>query len=380
MDESRKNPHLAALTGLRFLAAFLVFFCHATLEGILNDAATDEPLRRAALTAGWLGVEFFFILSGFVLTWSTSDEDTPGRFWRRRAVKIFPNHIVTWAVSVAFALLGGLAVSAPQLLPNLLLINVWVPDDRFLTPLNVPSWSLGCELLFYLLFPWLRRVIFAIRPARLWLVTGMVVAAIVAVPFAVYLLLPGTPRLQGFDMSLLQRWAVHAFPPVRALEFVLGMLVARIVMTGRWIPVSIRTSLLLLACCSLAQFALVRTAFGNTAPTALPLVFVIAAVAASELSGKTSILGGRALVRLGELSFAFYMVHYLVLQYGHAALGGGSWPAPAALGIIAFLLLVALCVSWLLYTSVELPAMRRWSRPRRPEAARQIPGRQDARV
>jgi peptidoglycan/LPS O-acetylase OafA/YrhL len=78
-------------------------------------------------------------------------------------------------------------------------------------------------------------------------------------------------------------------------------------------------------------------------------------------------------VWLGGISYAFYLVHYLVLDYGHIPIGATrTWPVPAALGILAVMLAVATTAAWLLTRLVEEPAMRRWARPRaRPAIPRE---------
>ena len=85
---------LPSLTGLRFAAAFLVFGFHAHIEGIVAAGATRDVMDWV-FGPGAAGVSFFFVLSGFVLTWSVRPGETAWRFWRRRIAKIYPNHAVT---------------------------------------------------------------------------------------------------------------------------------------------------------------------------------------------------------------------------------------------------------------------------------------------
>src|SRR5688572_27893642 len=83
-----KVARLDALTGLRFIAAFMVFVFHAALLFVFADINVSLFLMDIAGTAGHVGVSFFFILSGFVLTWSMKKGDTAPKFWRRRFFKI----------------------------------------------------------------------------------------------------------------------------------------------------------------------------------------------------------------------------------------------------------------------------------------------------
>ncbi|MFH9422931.1 acyltransferase family protein, partial [Streptomyces sp. NPDC017529] len=164
------RPKLPSLTGVRFIAAGLVFFFHASLTFIPLSPFADEDVaegfRWLFSKAGWMGVTFFFVLSGFVMTWSAKPGDTVTGFWRRRLLKIFPNHVVTWAL--AMVLFAGTVTPVSSWLPNLLLVHSWFPDPQIHLSVNQPAWSLCSELLFYLLFPALIGPILRIRESRLW--------------------------------------------------------------------------------------------------------------------------------------------------------------------------------------------------------------------
>jgi peptidoglycan/LPS O-acetylase OafA/YrhL len=189
-------------------------------------------------------VSFFFILSGFVLTWSARSEDTPGRFLRRRFTKIFPNHIVTWAATLLiFAWVGQQIAGAPTVL-NLLLVHTWVPKLEYFGSVNPVSWSLACEVLFYLSFPVLLRLVKKIRPERLWLTAVLVVATIFVVPLFAKVM-SDQPIMPGTTTPVQEFWFVYGLPPVRGLEFLLGMVMARLLTTGRRMPLSLGPALLL---------------------------------------------------------------------------------------------------------------------------------------
>ncbi|MCX5208616.1 acyltransferase [Kitasatospora sp. NBC_00240] len=354
---------LPSLTGLRFVAALLVFFTHLSVEGYLAPGPASTVFRYA-FGLGWVGVEFFFILSGFVLTWSARQDDSRSRFWRRRLVKIFPTHLLTWLAALLLALWAGETLTGGRLLPSLFLVHAWVPELDVMRAVNLPSWSLSCELAFYLAFPWLRALTDRIRADRLWAWVLGVTAVIVLLPFADDAFVPGSPRLPGLEMSLLQNWFLVALPAVRALDFVLGVLLARIVLAGRWIPLGLPAAAVLVAAGTALQLALVPTVYGFTATVALPLALLVAAAAQADVLGKASPFRSRTAVRLGEISFAFYMTHHLVLHYVRVALGETRvWSVPAVVGLGAVLLVATIGMSWLSYRFVELPAVRRWSDP-----------------
>lgn len=360
---------LPSLTGMRFLAALMVFLFHSSRLNPLLNAFHGTPAHwyAAALTqAGWVGVSFFFLLSGFVLTWVANASDTPRRFWRRRAVKLYPNHVVMFAVTM---LVLTTATPLRQWLPNLLLIQTWFPSTHLDTIFSVdqPSWSLSCEIVFYLLFPLLYRRLLAIAPARLWTwAAGFVAAAFAvasiaqfALPSAHMVPVPGGPV---FPASEWQVWLVYAMPLSRMLEFILGMLLARIVLTGRWINLPLAPAGLLALAAYVASSA-VPWAYSAVAICMAPLALLIAAAAAADVRGRRSPFRGRTLVWLGEVSFAFYLVHGPVLGYLRGKLTPGETFEPlTATGLVLAALSISLSLAWILHTCVERPLMNRWSR------------------
>ncbi|MFE9427589.1 acyltransferase family protein [Kitasatospora sp. NPDC006697] len=361
---------LPSLTGMRFGAAFLVFLCHSFVLGYF-DARTEAKLAPLAFAIGWLGVEFFFVLSGFVLTWSARGRQPVRRFWRRRLAKIYPNHVVAWGAAIVLALLAGQQVHLGDLLPSLFLVHTWLPEARFILTINVVTWSLSCELLFYLAFPLLHGLVRRIPAARLWWAVAGVTAVILLLPAIGQAWLPGRPRLPGLGMSLTQNWFLVSFPPTRALDFTLGILMARIVQEGRWPRISPLVPAVLLAVGFAAQLTAYPGVYSLSAPVALPLALLVPAVAAVDLRGGRSLFRSRPVVWLGTVSYASYLTHFLVLEFGHTALGSTrSWTTPAAIGVLAGMFGAATLVAWALHSLVENPAMRLLAAPR---AARPTP-------
>ncbi|MBN0048320.1 acyltransferase [Streptomyces actuosus] len=366
---------LPSLTGLRFFAATAVFLYHVTSAGLTPLGGRPAQVAgRLFGVGGGLGVSFFFLLSGFILTWSARAEDTPRRFWRRRVVKLFPNHLVTFGLAM-LVYAGATTTAVRQWLPNLLLVQTWSWDPAVSFSVNAPSWSLGCELFFYLCFPLLHRAVAAIDPGRLWAWTAGFTAAVVAVPAFAYAVLPSGVRAPGWQVGAVQNWFVYQLPPVRMLEFVIGMLLARIVLTDRWIGVRMPTALVVCA----AGYAValeVPYLYALSAVWVVPLGLLIPAVAVADATGRRSPFRGRVMKWLGEVSFAFYLLQACVL------IGGADWLASRrpfgtgeAIGLCVLAWAVTLVLAHLLYTLVERPAMRMWSRSRRIPARSGQPDR-----
>jgi peptidoglycan/LPS O-acetylase OafA/YrhL len=307
--------------------------------------------------AGATGVSFFFVLSGFVLMWSARPHDTATGFWRRRIARIYPVHLVTAAAAMFLgsAMLGQPRPTGPQLAANLLLIHSWWP--AWWQTLNPVSWSLACEAFFYASFPVLAWVLQRLGHRAL---TGLAAAA-----GATVLVLPWVNIHYTLGLAL------FSSPLARLPEFILGAVLARLVQLGRWRGPGLKASSAI-AVTGYILASVARFDFAFAACTVLGFALLIPAAALADLRDLSSVWRHPALVRLGELSFAFYMVHILVLHAGSAMLTTLPAPIGAAAAFTA-----SLGLSWLIYEGVERPA-RRLILPRRrrrsPSGLRQIRG------
>lgn len=366
----RDAVRLPSLTGMRGPAAVLAFFCHAGLAiPPLRLLADDDRARGFTGVAERFGpptIIFFFVLSGFVLTWSARDTDTVTGFWRRRFVKIYPNYVITWAL--ALVVFASSFASTRQTVTNLLMLHVWVPDFGYLFSVNPPSWSLGCELLFYLSFPLLFHLVRRIRPEHLKYWISATTAAIVTLPFFTYLLTPETPNIllsmEPANVSDKQYWFVYFLPVTRVLDFALGMLVALAVRHGRWRNIGLVWSGLLVAGAYLLSLH-VPLLYGMRSTATVPWVLMIAAAAVADIEGRFSVFRHRSLIWLGNISFAFYLMHFIVLAWGRRILGREVYSGTETALVVGALLVLTVLLSWALYVLVERPVYRRWSEPRR---------------
>ena len=359
----KRSSRLPSLTGLRFVAALLVFAYHAALPipsmRLFADDAVAYGFYDRASQAGGLGVGFFFVLSGFILTWSARPGDTPRTFWRRRFVKIYPNYVVAWVL--AMVLFASAYTPAWRAVTNLFMLQVWVPDFDTNFSVDPPGWSLGAEAFFYALFPVLLAFATRIRPERLkfW-ISGLIVL-VVAKPVLGYLLFPDTPAIPGeASVSVSQYWFGYILPPVRVLDFALGILVARAVMAGRWRDIGMLWSGALLV----GGYVLAESTpylYGQSAVFIVPAALLIAAAATADNENRFTVFRNRVMTWLGEISFAFYLVHFIVLTYGRSLLGDRYFSTSATIALLVAGVAVSIAVSWLLYSVVERPITRRWS-------------------
>ncbi|AHH97214.1 acyltransferase family protein [Kutzneria albida] len=367
------RSRLPSLTGMRFFAAAVVFVYHVSRQYVFRDQAVNNGFLDVMGRTGGIGVSFFFVLSGFVLTWSARRDEPPRLFWRRRACKIYPNHVVMWAVTIVLMLSTGGVVTVAAAIPNLLLVQSWSPNSDIFFSVNQLAWSLSCEVFFYFLFPFLLRGLLRLDPRRLWPCAIALMAAIWCVPFLANLLpqQPAWPEPGNDSVAVWSLWATYIFPPTRLLEFLLGMLLALIVRNGRWIGLRLGPA---------AGLALLGYLLGMVVPyvwslvaaTVIPLALLVPAAAVADLRGQRSPLRNRVMTYLGEVSFALYLVGGQVTGYLLLAFGKGPvWSVPGGTAFIVVCLLAAVLAAGLLHRYVEQPFMTRFARPR-PRPVREI--------
>jgi len=359
-------PRLDALTGLRFWFAFLVV-CHHSLQHWFG------PGIYPVADFGYIGVDFFFVLSGFVLTWSWRPDVSARRFWWNRVARIWPLHLTTLVLALVFVADQVSRPGALGTLANLALLQAWVPDQHIYFGYNAVAWSLSCEVFFYLSFPVLARAISGLSSrARVGLV-AMVVVALTCYP-GIFSLTVAPRDVSGWE------WTTYVAPLWRLGEFVVGI-VAALALRDGWRP-RLRGSHALTGAAVLAGGLLAVGLHDGHLPNRpfveivgmLVVATVIVAIAGDELRGNVRVLGSRVMVALGAASYALYLCHALLYgwlvermpQTGDGMMRGVGWSSYVAL---------ALAVAFALHHLVEVPA-ERWLRRRslssrgaRPEAA-----------
>lgn len=326
------------------------------------------------------GVSFFFVLSGFILTHVYSARPTgTGRFLLTRAARLWPLHLTTLAL--VFLLLRpdsrqfpGEGFFDPRvvLVANVLLVHALVPFQTYVFSWNAPSWSISTEWFFYLMFPLLLPGL-----ERNWFRKLAGFAAIIALfglAAAVFDIPPTAPP-EALGMMFL----TYSSPFFRGFEFMLGM------STYVWwrrmernppgfgVSALAETGLcLVLLWWGLAGFDATAAAVADVpilaqwhyssafSPICALLILVVAAGRGPIGRG----LSARPLVWLGEISFALYMVHQILMKALYLrALEGKMEPAGP---LLVFPLCLAAAAA--LHHLVEKPArakiLRRFGRLR----------------
>ncbi|HET6908352.1 MAG TPA: acyltransferase [Mycobacteriales bacterium] len=349
-----RAPRLDALTGLRFWFAFLVVVHHSLQHWF-------GPAVYPIADFGYIGVDFFFVLSGFVLTWSWRPDLPTGRFWLNRVARIWPLHLATLVLAVTFVADEVHHPGAAGTVANLFLVQAWVPGQQNYFGYNAVAWSLSCEVFFYLAFPVLVR-----RLAGLTMKRRLHVAAAVVVAMCIY---PGL-----FSLTIAPHdaagweWTTYVLPLWRLGEFVIGIIAALAVRDG-WRPRVRGGAALAVATCAAAGLLVDGLRAGHLPNRPfieivgmLVVAGVICAVAADELSGRRRLLSSRVMVSLGAASYALYLCHALLFGWvvHHWADTGSG--VVRALGWSSYVA-AAIVLSYLLHRLVEVPC-ERWIRSR----------------
>lgn len=346
--------HLDALTGIRGIAAWAVVLYHIrlSLTGLLPAPAI------AALGQGYLAVDLFFILSGFVIWYNYADRIRSGGWgeassflWRRFA-RVWPLHAVVLAGFVLLALLlaatGRDTSGYPwaELPLHVMLIQNWGLTDAL--SWNHPAWSISAELAAYLLFP---PILLATRWERWPSLALAVLAGAMALALHWAFSWRGLVSL-GDD--------IPAFGVVRCLAgFYTGAILC--LLWGRWREQRGASAMALAGACVLAGAGWL----GGWAQTAVvPGCFALGLLALALDRGPVSRwLGGRALTYLGEISYSTYLCHFgLYIIYKLAFVDASLQLGWAQLA--GYLTLVGIA-SVVLYHGLEKPAQR-WLNARAP--------------
>ncbi len=351
---------------MRFAAALLVFSWHCV------------PTRRVSATfsLGYVGVSFFFLLSGFILTYGYHrafaagiDLRTLRAFYVARIARVYPLHLVTlplmilclaylganpvWTGVDAQTRLGAIAAGA-------FLIQGWFPDRVIHFGGNGPAWSISVEAFFYALFP-----VLAFALLRLFRRSSPRVVLVVAGGLWLAATLVLAPQQAAFD-----DWRFYVFPPARLVDFVVGMLLGIAFLRrdpeAAWPLRATSVEMLAVAAAALVIYAsplfpLSLRFSAGVMPAWACVIFVFA----WRRGAISRLLEHPVLVRLGEVSYAFYLVHLAVIDIVARALG---WRSPLAAPLM---LAATLALAIALHYGVEQPLRRRirTSLAPRPRAA-----------
>jgi peptidoglycan/LPS O-acetylase OafA/YrhL len=354
---------LSALTGLRAVAAFMVFLFHVHLR---QPMLFLQWHMRNLVNQGALGVTVFFVLSGFLLTYSHLPDFSTGqlptdayfkRFMRKRVARIYPAYLaglLLFGGAVAAANSASWQPSKLTVLANLTMTQSLFPHLAMNWYGN-GAWSISTEMFFYLGFPFLLPLLLRINsPKVLWVLLGVVILAGT-----------GGGLAYRFWPAHVEYVLMYTHPLFRGSEFIAGMLTGLLVFRFSW-RVSEWGALALVAVAAvyIANRGYLLEGFVVHNWLVVPaIVGLLAALVDAPRTKVLRFLGHPWLVYAGRLSYCFYIAQlpFFVLQdirlEAHLPLTAWWWSGPAVFA-------GATVVAVLLHHLVELPA-HRWLLPKR---------------
>ena len=232
MSSASAQPQLPALTGIRFVAALHVVLFHCSGWA---KSSWPAPLRNL-VGAGYTAVGLFFVLSGFILTYTYRPDRSRRAFYAGRAARIYPVYLLGLFLAAPFfvwkhvregsygsLLAYGGAVAG--------LLQAYAPSLAMAW--NPPAWSLSAEATFYALFPFLAPHVLRARRATAVAVGLAAWAMSLAFPMAYLALRPDGVATPTYETAGLSIDVLKYNPLVRLPEFVVGIVVGKLFLEAR---------------------------------------------------------------------------------------------------------------------------------------------------
>jgi exopolysaccharide production protein ExoZ len=325
---------------LRGISAVLVIFFHAAIQSTALSGV-DVP------TFGKLGVDVFFVISGFVMWESvTTRPISPILFLKKRFCRIVPLYwtFTLAAASVAFVkpqLLRSTIFNLPHLIASLAFVP-WINPvatgtslDERITPVINPGWTLIFEMLFYVLFASIlilpRRLRFPILIAEMLLIHGT----------AVYFRDAGAvPQFYAQNVMF---------------EFLFGILIAIIVPRYRAMALPIAAGLVALALAALLWGDLVQPVAARWLWLGVPAAVLVTASVDLERAGWMPQIAW--LGRIGGASYSIYLSHVFVVAGARTVIqgsGAGGWSMQPLI-FIPLAVIASIAVGMVVHHRIERP-------------------------
>lgn len=320
---SSAAPRLDALIGIRFVAAIAVFNAH-----VIPPADGPAILATVSL-AGHDWMTMFFILSGLVLVWNydpvIGDRLTsPGlrTYYVARLARIYPLYLVALAIAVIPSMTSGADIvgllTDARFWQHVLALQAWSGDLTVAYGFNPPAWSIGVEFFLYALFPLLLVAIRPLRQSPRALVAIAVIAIVLASAITLAFVLAGLAELPRTDPESAHRW-IYRTPLTRIPDFVLGMCLGYLITLSRTRAME-RAGLRVqwvggvLVAGSMLVAPLVESVWSLDAAAMVPFALLMLGLGWAPHTGLARLLSTKLWVFLGEVSFAFYLLHVLVIS------------------------------------------------------------------
>jgi peptidoglycan/LPS O-acetylase OafA/YrhL len=384
--ETARRSTLGALTGARFLAAFWVVLYHF----VFSFQEAPEPASQWAkiaggnpfllvLAQGHLAVDFFFLLSGFILAYTYAADDAKVRggnrsFWVARIARIYPVYLLGLLLGFGPYLADGHSLFGigSATAAHFLLIQAWFPSTL---DWNLASWSLSVEGFFYLLFPLLLPLLARLSRTALW---RAMLATWAAFGLLLTLLWLTEPRY-----GVLWWWssAVRYNPLVSLPEFIVGVALGLLFLRGDlswgrmrawrdhhfdWAIGVVGTLFVALLLVTAVQ-GYNAGAIDSMAVLALPFLTALILLLAFGRGKIAQALARPRMQWLGEISYGIYIIHGPIWLLLSGLVIATLHVHTSNLALLIAFLTLTVAVAGLSFTYLERPARRyiraRWAQP-----------------
>ena len=345
------RPNLPPLTSLRFFAALGVVVFHYNL--------TNNLLPNVIARFGNEAVTFFFVLSGFILTYAhglpgAGMNVSPREFFIARLARIWPVYCLAVVIVVLlFFIVGVLNASIVlRAVPVILMVQAWFP--HFALALNPPAWSLSNEIFFYICFPALWGVT---RKLSVTLFLAVAAALVVFVALIRVELAAG-----GEDWDSFRQY----FPVLNFPQFIWGTAIGYLFVAKEPLGQRAHTMLFLIGAVALGTVMVFKPTFEwLSSSTTLCVVYAAIILGAANVGGTVrKVLCVRFLTILGEASYAIYILHFpLWLWWNHYTKIAYELNLPSIVDFLSYMSILFL-ISLASLIFVEKPARLALSRRR----------------
>ena len=312
-----RKPQLPALTGIRTLLALGIVLFHFTPSHL--------GLLYPLIDNAYVYVSVFFLISGYVLTYNYAERGASlikRDFWMARFSRLYPVYLLVLLISTTMLVDEWHARSHAEFWRGViltpLLLQGWSPN--LATFWNTVAWTLSCEVMLYIAFPWLIRFPWPKKAGQLVLLL-LCLWAIGLIPHSLYILLnpdhlPGpVTRYSSTEMIRFLKFT----PLPYACTFLSGVTLGKIQLA---LPLSVkqRLSLCIVSLAALGVFLYElapKTAYLLMHGGLMTPLFAALVLGLSGPHFITSCFAWKPLLLVGESSYCLYLIHFNLYQLIH---------------------------------------------------------------
>jgi peptidoglycan/LPS O-acetylase OafA/YrhL len=258
---------------------------------------------------GAIGMTFFFVLSGFILSYTYNSELKESNYFRSRLARIYPIYILVAVLTLPWLVLPSFTGTQPSyleviflLVVGVFLLQAWFPPT-FSRWNNGGSWSISVEAFFYFCFPALKKIMDRQDKRALGLILFTSYVMILLISLSVYV-------YQGEGMSL-----AYSMPIFRLFEFVIGMLTYKLFYLSDYIFFRVH-SLIFFSTIFFVDLVFVGAKLPHYVThdwIAVPFFVVLLINLTKYQTLISRILEGRILNLLGRASYSFYSLQVFLI-------------------------------------------------------------------